>query len=149
MSYGVNFVRIFEKIDHSIMAQNKLLFAFGFVVVKSTDFVNSQHAFTCILYHIEAETRWPTFSRWIFKWIFFTENCCILIQITLKYIPKGPLTIIQHYLDNGLTPNRRQAIIWNNDCLAWWCIYASLGLDRLRFLHMHWGNNMITSVPLR
>ena len=36
-------------------------------------------------------------------------------------------------LDNGLAPNRRQAIIWTNDGLIYWCIYASLGLNELRF----------------
>ena len=34
-------------------------------------------------------------------------------------------------LDNGLAPNRRQTIIWNNDGLVYWRIYASLGLDEL------------------
>ena len=33
--------------------------------------------------------------------------------------------------DNGLAPNRRQAIIWTNDGLIWWRIYASLGLNEL------------------
>ena len=27
----------------------------------------------------------------IFKWIFFNKNCCILITISPKYIPKGPI----------------------------------------------------------
>ena len=27
----------------------------------------------------------------IFKSIFFNENCCIWIQISLKYVPKGPI----------------------------------------------------------
>ena len=31
------------------------------------------------------------FSDDIFKWIFFNENCCIFIQISMKYIPKGPI----------------------------------------------------------
>ena len=34
--------------------------------------------------------------------------------------------------DNGLAPTRRQAIIWTNDGLIYWCIYsASLGLNEL------------------
>ena len=33
--------------------------------------------------------------------------------------------------DNGLAPNRRQAIIWTNDGLVYWRIYASVGLDEL------------------
>ena len=34
--------------------------------------------------------------------------------------------------DNGLSPNRRQAIILTNDGLSFWRIYASLGLNELR-----------------
>ena len=33
--------------------------------------------------------------------------------------------------DNGLAPDRRQAIIWTNDGLCQWRIYASLGLNEL------------------
>ena len=33
--------------------------------------------------------------------------------------------------DNGLAPIRRQAIIWSNDGLVYWCICASLGLNKL------------------
>ena len=33
--------------------------------------------------------------------------------------------------DNGLAPTRRQAIIWTNDVLVSWRIYASLGLNVL------------------
>ena len=33
--------------------------------------------------------------------------------------------------DNALAPNRQQAIIWSNDGLVYWCIYASLGLNEL------------------
>ena len=36
--------------------------------------------------------------------------------------------------DNGLAPNRQQAIIWTNDCLGYWCIYASLSLNELKCL---------------
>ena len=32
-------------------------------------------------------------------------------------------------LDNGLTPNRRQAIIWTNADPIHWRIYAALGRD--------------------
>ena len=39
------------------------------------------------------------------------------------------LTISQHCSDNGMTPTRRQAIIWTNDGIVYWCIYVSLGLD--------------------
>ena len=33
--------------------------------------------------------------------------------------------------DNGLAPTRRQSIIWTNDGLVYWRIYASLGLNDL------------------
>ena len=33
--------------------------------------------------------------------------------------------------DNGLAPNRRQAIIWTNVGMLYWRIYASLGLNEL------------------
>ena len=34
--------------------------------------------------------------------------------------------------DNGLSPVRRQAIIWTNDALGYWRIYASLNLNELK-----------------
>ena len=34
--------------------------------------------------------------------------------------------------DNGLVPNRRLAIIWNNDGMFYWCIYASLCFSELK-----------------
>ena len=33
--------------------------------------------------------------------------------------------------DNGLASKRRQAIIWTNVGMLYWCIYASLGLSEL------------------
>ena len=47
--------------------------------------------------------------------------------------------------DNGLAPNRLQAIIWTNDVLGYWQIYASGGFDELnafgkyRPALTHWG----------
>ena len=41
------------------------------------------------------------------------------------------LTITQHCLDNGLAPNRRQAITWTNADPIHRCIYAALGGDEL------------------
>ena len=66
----------------------------------------------------------------IFKCIFFNENVCLSITISLKFVPKGPTNNIPALVpDNGLGLNRRQAIIWTNDGLVYWCIYASLGLN--------------------
>ena len=69
------------------------------------------------------------FADDIFKCIFFNENCFILIEISLKFVAKGPINNISALV-------RRWAIIWINDGLAyWWCIYVSLGLNGLT----HWG----------
>ena len=46
--------------------------------------------------------------------------------------------------DNGLAPARRQAIIWTNDGLGWWRIYASLDLNVLSLgLEVTSGNQAI------
>ena len=37
----------------------------------------------------------------------------ISIKISLKFVPKSPINIID--TDNGLAPTRRQVIIWTND----------------------------------
>ena len=45
------------------------------------------------------------------KGVFFL----ILIQISLKFFPKGPIANKSAFgIDNGLPPNRRQVIIWTN-----------------------------------
>ena len=52
-----------------------------------------------------------------FKCIFFNENDRILIQISLKYVPRSSIdnkpSLVQS--GNGLAPSRRKAIIWTND----------------------------------
>ena len=45
--------------------------------------------------------------------------------------------------DNGLAPNRRQAIIWVNDGPVFWRIYASIGLNE--FL-THWGRDEMGAI---
>ena len=49
-----------------------------------------------ILYpeHIEAETKWPPFADDIFKCIFLNENVSVAITISLKFVPKGPISNI-------------------------------------------------------
>ena len=46
----------------------------------------------------------------IFRCIFLNENIWIAINISLGFVPKGPIGS-----DNGLAPVRRQAIIWTID----------------------------------
>ena len=63
------------------------------------------------------------YSDDIFDLIFLYENCCNLIQIALKLVPDVS--------DNGLAPNRQQAIILTNDGTGYFKIYAWLGLNEL------------------
>ena len=50
---------------------------------------------TLILKHIQAETKWPPFSRQMdFKCIFLNENAWIFINMSLKFVPKGPISNI-------------------------------------------------------
>ena len=77
--------------------------------------------------HIEAGTKWLTFFRhfqmhfleWKYMFEFWVQFdwICSLESNWQKYSIGW---------DNGLAPNRRQAIIWTNNCLG-----ASLGLNEI------------------
>ena len=59
------------------------------------------------------------FADNIFKCIFLNESLHrLILQSSSEH-----LTSIGS--DNGLAPNRRQAIIWTNDNPVYWCIYAA------------------------
>ena len=73
------------------------------------------------------------FTEYIFRCIFVSEKICILIKISVIFVPKVQMSSIG--LDNGLASNRRHAIIWINTDLIYWWIYAALGGDELT----HWG----------
>ena len=49
-------------------------------------------------------------------------------------------------------PKRRKAIIWTSDCLVWWCIFVSLGVNKLtlKVMLIFVINNLFTGdqVPL-
>ena len=68
-----------------------------------------------------------TFSN-AFSWIKFTVFYSYFIK-TYSQGSNYEYAIIGS--DDGLTPCRRQAIIWTNDGLGWWHICASLGLNEL------------------
>ena len=56
------------------------------------------------------------FADDIFKCVFLNEDIWISINISLKFVPMGPINNISSIgSDNGLPPSRRQAIIWTND----------------------------------
>ena len=85
----------------------------------------------------------------MFRFIYLYVNCSIFIQIALQYVPKGTINntsyvncsifiqIALQYVPKGTINNTsalaqmmawQQAIIWTNDGLVYWCIYASGGL---------------------
>ena len=54
----------------------------------------------------------------------------ILIQISLTFVPKGPSNKNPAFVSiNGLAPIERPAIIWTNNGLVYWRIYALFGLN--------------------
>ena len=60
-----------------------------------------------------------------FKCIFLNENDRILIEISLKFVPRNPVYNKSHWF--------RQTITWTNVDPAHWRIYAALGGDELNF----------------
>ena len=60
----------------------------------------------------------------IFKCIFWNENVNDSITFSLKFVPKGAIGNNAAFVsDDGLVPNKWQAIILANDGLVWWRIY--------------------------
>ena len=86
---------------------------------------------TTIFYRVESSPPGKNGRRVannIFRCIFVNEIICILIDISLKFVPKGPIWWLPSIgLDNGLVPNKRQAIMWTNADPIHWRIYAALG----------------------
>ena len=74
-------------------------------------------------------TKWPPFSQWHVQVHFMNEKFWILISISLKFVPKGPIDSIGS--GDGLAPSRQQAIIWTNDDPVRWRIYAAVVGDEL------------------
>ena len=83
--------------------------------------------------HFEAETKWQPFCRWNFQIHFFLMKIVVFrFKFNWSLFLRVLLTIGS---DNGLMLVRRQAIIWTNDCIVYWSIYVSLGLDELKMGH--------------
>ena len=61
--------------------------------------------------------------------LFLIKKFYNLIKIYLRLVPKGPVDKSSFIFgsDNGLSPNRRQAITWTNDDCDHWCCILSLG----------------------
>ena len=77
--------------------------------------------------NIDPRIKWQALRRkqfWFFfvlKWIYFDSNFTIFSQ----WFNPHASSISS---DNGLAPNRKEAVVWNNDGIIHWRIYAALGL---------------------
>ena len=101
-----------------------------------------QHTDEGICWHTEAETKWPSFHRrhlqvHFFLWFnnfhsHFTEICSL--GSNWQYGNIGS--------DNGLAPNRWQAIFWTNVVVLYWLIYVSIDLHELK----HQGINKMVNI---
>ena len=75
----------------------------------------------------------PHFPDDIFKCIFMNEKFRILIQISLKFVPKGAINNIVALVQiMALALIWQQAIIWINAQPIHWRIYAALGGDEFK-----------------
>ena len=125
--YSVSFIRdltviSYTILDHARMTLNCIYWAIPYICVIS---VQSDTFFVCLFNSSPPGQNGWHFSDDIFRCIFMNENICILIKISLKFVPKGPI-------DNSLAlVYRQQAIIWNNADPIHWRIYVTLGGDEL------------------
>ena len=81
-------------------------------------------------------------SQTSFKFIFLNGKFCILIQISLKFVPNGLIDNVNIGSGKGLTPIRWQAITWTNDESVHWRKYAAQGRDELT----HWTQDKIVNI---
>ena len=80
-----------------------------------------------------SQTTFSSAFPWL-KLLYFNHNCNEICSLGSNW----------HYgsngSDNGLAPNRRQAIIWTSNGLGYWRIYVSLGLNDLNMSPQHAGH---------
>ena len=82
--------------------------------------------------HIQLISPWKNgryFAGDILKYILANEKFCILIRISLKFVPKGQIhnkSALVHVM--AWMRNRRQAITWTNADPVHWRISATLGV---------------------
>ena len=106
--------------------------------------------YTCSWCKAKTLTRLPLekygrhFADDIFICIFMNETFCILVKISQKFVPNGPI-------DNkpAMTPNKWQAIIWTNAGSIHWRIYAALNLTVTCTFRMITGSISIISIALQ
>ena len=88
------------------------------------------HIQKCIINTLRPRQNGRRFADDTFKRIFLNENVLIFIKISLKFVPKGPITN---------NPVLVQIMAWRRSgdkplsepMMVYWHIYASLGLNEL------------------
>ena len=82
----------------------------------------------CAVNGFEAKTKLPFHKRHFnaFSWMKILESKNLEFKIWLNYVHWGPINIVSN---NGLAPNRRQAVIWTNGSSFYWHVNASRGLN--------------------
>ena len=91
--------------------------------------------------HIEAETKWLPFPDDILKWIFLNENVWILIEISLKFVPRGPIYNIPALVQimawhwPGDKPLSEPMMV---SLLTHICITRPQWLIKVDFVHISW-----------
>ena len=76
----------------------------------------------------------------IFKCILLNENCCILIKISLKYVPEGPINTIQCWFRSWLGTSQATSHYLNQ----WW---LSL-MTHICVTRPQWVNVMALDTPM-
>ena len=88
------------------------------------------------LTHLPPWTKWPPFYRQYFQMHFHEWKVLYFdLNFTEVFSQVSNWQWPSIGSDNGLAPNRRQAIIWTNAEWIHWHIYAALGGDELKGFH--------------
>ena len=75
--------------------------------------------------HIETKTKWTPFCRRHFKFVCLCGTCSVFIQISLKFVFKGPVKTIQYWFQYLPDAELFEAMMaWFN----YWYIHVSLWL---------------------
>ena len=83
------------------------------------------HEYVCPLSsYIETRQNSCHFADDIFKCIFFNENVSIVNEISLKFVPIGPIDNMPALIQIMAWNRRHPAIFCTNGGLLYWCIYT-------------------------
>ena len=114
--------------------------------------VNNINQNVCPIWYTMYQTQW--YATVLCVQFFLVKSVCKIAWTVAIDPPQSLVHRVDHRqmdsLDNGLAPNRRQAIIWTNDDPVQRRIYASLGLNELtpNFLLMNCLNIFLSLVVM-